>query len=205
MKFQKNQLSLTFLLCSILILTGCGPSVLKIDYQPLPNSDNILASIQPQKIHLLPFTDSREGDIAKTLIGGKQLGEDGVVYDVNSEKPVAEIMHDAVKAELLRSGHSVVDSDGSFTMMGTVETFWLHTDVSEEDWDVIANVAIRLELKNNSSGKSSFFGPYSIKNNELRYIAPADPVMKRIIELAISKIIRQMSSDNNIASALSIK
>jgi hypothetical protein len=189
------------------ISIGCS-SPLNIKYNPLENPDNHLASILPVKIKLADFVDKRDNTQDATLIGEKRTGVQVGRFDVRSAQPVNEIFRDAMKAELIRSGHTVVDENENILIKGELKYFWLKINVNSEDgstvsdWDVIAEIKIFLEVVNISTGKSGMLGPYYAKSSEKRFLEPDDTVMQRVFESSLSELMKSINSDTKLATAL---
>ncbi len=187
-----------------IVFSGCA-TVLKLDYNPAPNPDNLLSSAAPVKIKILDFEDKREDKATSELIGGVKRAYVAPIDDVLSDRPVTELIREAVRTELTRNGHSVVDSGEDFTVSGEVKTFWLHTDITAdepEEWDVICEIKLVLELGTPDSGHSKFVGPYAGKNIESRFMQPDATVFKRVVEAALSDMFKKMSSDANLVNIL---
>ncbi len=186
------------------VVSGCT-TVLKVDYKPLPNPDNVLASVSPVRVKVLPFVDKREDRAESTLIGGVKRAAIAPVDDVLAERSVNDIIGDAVKAELTRNGHSVVESNEEVTVTGEIKTFWLYTDITSDapnDWDVIGEVKILMQIKRPGTGDASFVGPYFGKKIERRFIQPDKSIYKMVVDAALSDMIKKMSSDTKLASEL---
>jgi uncharacterized lipoprotein YajG len=207
MKMIVRHLCIISLLLAVIIISGCA-APLQIQYVPMENPDNHLASIPPLMIKLSYLVDKRESTEQATLVGEKLTGTNVGREDVTSEESVFEIIREAMKSELTRSGHTVTDINDDINMKGELKHFWLKTDINSENgvdvdsWDVIAEIKILLEIENIRSGKSAIFGPYYAKNSERRYLAPNNEVMERVFEGSLSKLIKSVSSDTELASAL---
>ncbi len=207
---MKSNLKISFIVALLFLavtISGCS-SPLSIKYIPLENPDNHLASIPPVKIKLLPILDKRTAAAEETLVGEIKTGARVGREDVKSEKSVLDILHETIKSELSRNGHVMVDENEAVAVKVELKHFWLKTDVNSElghevdDWDVIAEIKIQMEVEDISSGKSAIFGPYYAKNSEKRYLMPDKKSMERIIEGSLSKLMKKMNSDTELASAL---
>ncbi len=206
MKLRSKLLLPGILLFVSVIALGCGGGGLSLKYSPLSNPDNVLTSVSPTKIKLLHFTDNRKGGVESTLVGGMQRNINGPVYDIKSQKGVAETIYEAIKSEMVRNGHKIVDSDEDIVMKGEIKTFWLRTEPNENNVDLIGEIAILVEVVNPDTGSSTFLGPYNSENREKRFLSPdSSSVMDRVLSTALSKLIKVMSSDAKLASALASK
>lgn len=207
MKRYLNMSSIIMSLLIAIVISGCA-APLTIKYLPLENTDNHLASLSPVRIKLLPLVDKRINTKEEELIGKVKTGINVGIKDVKSSQPVLEILFDTMHAELTRNGHIVVNENEDIIMKGELKHFWLKTNVNSEDghnlddWDVIVEMKILLEAVNAGTGKSMIFGPYYAKNSEKRYLMPDDRTMTRVFEGALSKLMKRMNSDTELASAL---
>jgi hypothetical protein len=189
------------------VLTGCV-TVLTLDYSPVESPDNVLGSVAPVKIKLTPFADKRESAGDPKLIGGVKRAVIAQVEDVLSENGIPDVIHSALSEEFARNGHSIVDSDEDFIVGGEIRTFWLYTDITADapnEWDVIAEIKIFMEVVNASTGDAALAGPYSGKNMELRFIVPDGTIYTRVVEAAMSDMLRNMNSDTGLATMLGKK
>lgn len=204
MRFRSKLLLIIAVVSLSFAVLGCART-LKLQYNPLPDTKNLLASVSPMKIKLVDFTDKREEGIDSKLIGGIQEKVGSIITDIQSDRAVFEIIRDALKAELIRNGHTVVDDDEDIVLKGEIKTFWLKTEVTKEDWDVIGEIEVLVEVLNSAAGGSSFIGPYYAKTIEKRYLIPGNSVMTRILEKSLSKLMQQIRSDSDLATALGKK
>jgi uncharacterized lipoprotein YajG len=202
MRFKSKIILLIMLIPISVFIFGCGPAILKLEYKPLPDPDNLLASVAPVKIKLLNFEDKRDGDVDSEFIGRVRTRVNAPRKEVKSKGPVSEIIREAVKSELTRNGHSVVENNEDIVMKGEIKAFWIKTAVTSEEWDVSGKIEISIEVVNSVTAHSTFVGPYTATDREKRFIEPGDTVLKRILETSLSQLMQKMSSDTNLANAL---
>lgn len=204
MRLKSNTLSIILLISISVAFFGCE-TALKLKYRPLTDPANLLASVSPVRIKLLNFEDKREREAELILVGERQSRAYGKKYDVKSERPVSRVILEALKTELIQNGHNVVDNDETITIKGEIKTFWLETEVTPEQWDVIGEIQVLIEVVNSDTGSSTFLGPYSARNNEVRFLNPDNSILERVLSETLSKLIRQINSDAKFASALGKK
>src|SRR5262245_63065307 len=106
-------------LVALATLGGCA-SALDVGYHGLDANRTLLASVPPRRVVVGPVTDRR---MDLTRIGAKP--ENGKA--IWTARPVAEIVREALVAELTTNGHAVVPSDGDIRLAADVEDFWLDT------------------------------------------------------------------------------
>lgn len=204
MRLRSKSLFIIMVISLSIAVLGCART-LQLKYKPFPDTNNLLASVSPMKIKLMDFTDKREGNVEPGLIGGIQEKPGAIITHIQSDRTVSEIVRDALKAELVRNGHSVVDDNEDIVMKGEIKTFWLRTEVTKENWDVIGEIEVMVEVLHAGTGNSAFLGPYYAKTIERRYLVPANSVMTRILEKSLSKLMQQIRSDSKLATALEKK
>ncbi|MBI4842966.1 MAG: hypothetical protein HY809_01390 [Nitrospirae bacterium] len=186
-----------------IIISGCGAGTLSLKHEPLPGGDNLLAAVPSARIKLLSFIDSREGHPGPELAGGIQRNVGGPVYDIMSERPVPEVVHEALKTELIRSGHKIVEDNEDFSVKGEIKTFWLRTEPAPDYVVLRAEAALLLEVINSGSGSSSILGPYNSMNMETRFIGSDDSsVSERILVKALGILMQKIGADSQFATAL---
>jgi hypothetical protein len=201
-----NRLLTIILLFISFITLGCAAGTINIKHEPVSSPDNLLTSVSPMKVKLIDFTDKREGRPDATLVGGIQRKPYGAIYDVKTDRTVQKIIREALRSELTRNGHSVVEDKEDIVIRGEIRTFWLDSKPTPKFVDVIGNTEILVEIVNPDTGKSTFLGPYSGKNTQRRFMNPdADSVMQAILGTALSEMMQKMSSDVEFASALGKK
>jgi hypothetical protein len=183
------------------IVSGCK-TVLNLKYEPLPNPGNRLASVTPMKIKLLDFEDKREKAAKPEIIGKKAKKSGGKKGDVFSHKPCTEIIKEAIRTELSRNGHQVVDDNEDIIIKGEVNRFWVTLDLNRDQWDVMSRMDIHLNIINSSTGESTLLGPYHGGDGETTFDYPIDAILERALDAALGKLIKQVSSDVYLERAL---
>lgn len=204
---MNTKLKIRFLIILITISTftlGCE-TALQLKYRPLSNPDNLLASVSPIKIRLLNLEDNRKGSPESTLVGERQMRVESQKLDVMSKRPVSEVIINALRSELIKNGHSVIEDNEDLSIKGKIQTFWLKTDVTPGEWDVIGEIKVLIEVVNSSTGESTLLGPYSARNNEVRSMNPEIIILDRVLSGTLSKLVKKISLDTKFASALAKK
>ncbi len=184
------------LICSSVCITGCvGNETVKLDYKQPERAESLLTSVHSVRIKLLNFEDKRAGQIDPVLIGNRQAAFGVQMGAVFSDRPVFEIIRLAVKTELVRSGHIIVDENEDITIKGEIRTYWVSTDVTILYWDVIGEVSIVLEVKKADSESFTKLDPYNGRNVERTYFNPSVAIMKRVLGGSLDKVMQTMSAD----------
>lgn len=190
----------------IFLLTACAGNItVKPDYQPQTKADTPLASVPALKIKLLNFEDKREQRTEAILIGRRQAAFGVPMGDVFSDRPIFEIIRDAVKTELIRNGHSIVADNEDISMKGEIRKFWVGTEVTALYWDVIGEVSIVIEVKRSTDSTPILLGPYSGKNVERTYINPSEEIVTRVLMKSLEGVMSSMSSAPELVKMLGTK
>ena len=187
-----------------LTLAGCGGHVaLKIDHTPPQEPTGALASIAPTAIKVLDFADQRPG--MKPLLLGKRYDSKQVpAGNVTIQRPVSEIVTEAVRAELAAAGHRLVADGEEVVVSGVIKDFSVNTpSVSTLTWDVVAQVGLVVEIKSAATGATLITGTYVTKATARTYINPNDKLIKSTLERALGEAMKMIRSDDAIARHLS--
>jgi len=147
---------------------------------------------------IVKFQDVRYGKDKPEIIGHREAAFGVSMGDVQVERPISEIVHDAFSRELINNGYSIVNTDETFTITGKILTFWVGTDVTALYWDVYGEVRIEIEVKK-ANGEIIKIGPYYSKNIERTYTNPSVPIMERVLLASINEVIRKILSDKDFA------
>jgi len=204
---MKNKASLFSVLSFIVIfLTACSSNItVKPDYQPQTKIDTPLATVPASKIKLLNFEDKREPRTVAIMIGRRTAALGMSLGDIFSARPIFDIIRDAVKTELIRSGYGIVTDNEDFSMKGQILKFWVATDVTALYWDVIGEISIVVEVKRPTVGTPVLLGPYSGNNVERTYINPSGEIVTRVLDKSLEGVMSSMNSDPELVKVLSTR
>ena len=190
----------------VIFLTACGGNItVKPDYQPQTKRDTPLATVPASKIKLLNFEDKREPRTVAIMIGHRTAALGTSLGDLFSARPIFDIIRDAVKTELIRSGHSIVTDNEDFSMKGQILKFWVATDVTALYWDVIGEISIAVEVKRPTVGTPVLLGPYRGNNVERTYINPSGEIVTRVLDKSLEGVMSSMNSDPELVKVLSTR
>ena len=197
-----------FSVCIALLaaLTACSGNItVKPDYQPQTKIDTPLATVPASKIKLLNFEDKREPRTVAIMIGRRTAALGMSLGDIFSARPIFDIIRDAVKTELIRSGYGIVTDNEDFSMKGQILKFWVATDVTALYWDVIGEISIVVEVKRPTVGTPVLLGPYSGNNVERTYINPSGEIVTRVLDKSLEGVMSSMNSDPELVKVLSTR
>jgi uncharacterized lipoprotein YajG len=192
-----------FLVFSCVILSACaGTATLNLKYQPSTDTKNLLAFVPPLRVKVLNFADKRTEQQEAILIGGRQAAFGMPMGDVYSDRPIFDIIREAMEAELTRSGHSIVADNEDIILGGEITTFLVGTDVTVLYWDVVGEVTITVKVKTSEDDTPVVLGPYGGKEIERTYVNPSVAIMERVLGASLTQVMNQMNSDKELITAL---
>ena len=134
MKFLSSLMRTLILSGMIFLLLGCiGNKTIQITpVQPVvPESP--LSTTSAAKIKVYNFLDARQGKLDPYLIGHNALANfsssdtKADMHSVYNERPVFEIVTEAVKSEFTRNGYKIVQENEDFSVKGRIDQFWVKT------------------------------------------------------------------------------
>ncbi|WP_373498054.1 YajG family lipoprotein [Desulfococcus sp.] len=193
------------LLCGLVaaLLTSCaGNMIVRPDYHPPLRADAPLAAVPKLKVRLLDFADRREPPMDASRVGRRETSGVMPMVDVFSERPVSDIVRDAVWTELVRNGHRIVTSDEDVTMQGDIHGFWVGTETTGPAWDVSGEVSIAFRVTYPAAGSPTVIRSYTGKNVERTYLTPGKEIMARPLVKSLADVMTSMSSDRELMAAL---
>ena len=180
---------------SCLLLDCGGTSTLKLGYRPSEGEKGLLSSLPSKKIKVLPFTDKRMPQMESIKIGSREAALSVPMGEVYAERPVFEIVRDAVQTEFARNGHLVVGDNEYVSIRGEIRAFSVGTSVTLVYWDVIGNVSFTLEAKKAGVASPVTLGPFEGKQVERTYVYPSAEIMERVTGGSLDNAIKAMGSD----------
>jgi hypothetical protein len=196
MRGRNAAVAVIALLGSCLLLSGCGgTSTLKLGYKPSEGEKGLLASLPSKTVKVLPFSDKRQPQMESIKIGSREAAFAVPMGEVYAERPVFEIVRDAVQTEFARNGHLVVGDNESVSIRGEIRAFSVGTSVTLVYWDVIGNVSFTLEAKKAGDAPAVTMGPFEGKQVERTYVYPTAEIMERVTGGALDNAVRKMGSD----------
>jgi len=199
MKKSTNKYLYFSIITLFLFTSGCvsfGTSTLRLNYESLTNTKS--TNSPAPNIRLLNFQDVRDGKNEPEIIGHRQAALGVSMGDVQVERPIFEIVHNAFSRELMQNGYSIVNTGEDFTIAGKILNFWVGTDVTALYWDVYGEVRIEIEVEN-TNGETTKVGPYYAKNVERTYTNPSVPIMERVLLASLKEVIGKVLSDKEFA------
>jgi hypothetical protein len=131
---------------ALVAVGGCGTgATLDVRYPDEATRPAVLTSAPPRRVAVAPVVDGR--------VDGSRIGswpkDDGAIV---TRRPVAEIVHGAIVAELGKNGHGVVADAPDLAMATTVEAFSLDTMRTYPGRQYLGRVVIAVTVTDGRSG-----------------------------------------------------
>jgi uncharacterized lipoprotein YajG len=211
MKFLSPVVKILTLGVMVLVLLGATKeSGVTIHISPGQSvgPESAVSATPAAKIKVSNFQDGRTGNLDPYVIGREARGSDNVLQDmyiqtIYSDRPVFEIVTEAVKSELMRKGYRIVQENEDFSIKGKIVHFWANTSYKlATAWDVAGEVAFTVEVNWPGQKVFSMLGPYNGKKVEHRAMLPTMRKVKQVLEGALVEAIQAMSSDPNLTKTL---
>jgi uncharacterized lipoprotein YajG len=197
----------------IFLLLGCtGNKTIQITPGKPVVPESPLSTTSAAKIRVYNFLDARQGQFDPYLIGHSVLtkyctsdakADIGSVYN---ERPVFEIVTEAIKSEFTRNGYKIVQENEDFSVRGRIYQFWVKTPFVMMGilTDAVGEVTLTIEVSRLGQKVVNRLGPYNGRKVERTFI-PSPETFKQVMTGALMDTIREMSSDPNLRNVLTNK
>lgn len=180
-------------------LSGCafGDAHLDIAYDSNKAIAGPLTTVPPQQVTIAKFTDSRP---EPELIGYKRNGYGQHTADIKPNKPVSEIVQDAVTA-VFRKGGNTIGDHGTIIVSGDIKTFWFDSKVNFWTIEFMAKSAIHLVVRDATDSSVIYENDYTGSYNE-ESTGGLEKTWQKVLNEALAKMCENISLDIDLANAL---
>ena len=184
-------------LAVLLIAGGCAASIdtLDVGYPAAGVNRAMLGSITPLRIGISPIVDRRvdAGRIGSAPPDGKSIV---------TSRPVSDIVHDALAAEIGKNGHTLIDTETDAVLTAEVDEFWLDIVPGYPDTHYVGKVAIAVAVVNGRTGERLLARRYiGIRR---QHAGPESPDVRReVMDTALARTMRDLATDRELVGALS--
>jgi uncharacterized lipoprotein YajG len=179
-----------------LAVGGCaGSSSLDVGYPAAGARRAMLASVPPLRIEVTPIVDRR--------IDARRIGsEPDQGKSITTNRPVSDIVRDALVTELGTNGHAVVDAGQDATLTGEVDEFWLDIVPGYPDFHYVGRVALAVAVVNARTGERVVTRRYVGIRRQ-----PGQPdsaeARRAVMDTALARTMRDLATDRELVAALS--
>ena len=174
------------------VLAGCA-SGLDVGYPETSANPALLAAAAPQRVALGPVTDRR---LDRTRIGARPTNG----KPIETSRPVADIVRDALAVELARNGHVVVPEGGDLRVTADVEDFWLETPRRDATTQYVGRVAIALAVADGRSGDTLLLRRY-VGIKRLQAESDAKDAWRVVMDTALARTMHDVATDPAVRPA----
>ena len=184
------------LVLSAMLASGCrsGSSGLDVRYPESGAHRAMLASIAPRRIEIGAVTDSR---MDTGRIGQRPKSGANIVTD----RPVTDIVREALAVELGTNGHAVVADKKDAVLVASVDEFWLDVVVGYSTTQYVGKVAIGLAVADGRSGDTLVTRRYvGIKRQQAD--ADSQTVWRQVMDAALARTMHDLATDPDVVAAL---
>jgi Uncharacterized lipoprotein len=134
-------------------------------------------------------------------IGYKRNGYGMKTADIVTQKPVPEIVREAVTAEFSKNGHATAAKTPELVLAGEVNTFWFDTQINFWSVEFMGTVSVDLNLTDGQTGASVLARKYQGHFNE-KSLGGLNATWERVMNAALALMIEEMSTDMKLLEAL---
>ncbi len=146
-----GRLATLSLLPLLLFAAGCAFTDAKVNvgYTEALASRGPLSTVPARQVEIGPIEDKRpETD----KIGYKRNGFNQKTAKIETEKPVAEIVREALAAELTKNGHQIVSAPYDVHMSVEIAEFWFEMSIGFFTVDFVGTTSVVLKAQDPKTG-----------------------------------------------------
>lgn len=184
----------------LFFIGGCAYTQANLDvaYNPEKTREGPLSSLKPLNIEIKEFLDKRpETD----KIGYKRDGFGQKAAKIVTKKPVTQIVREAFVAAFKKNGHLIASGNKDISISGAITTFWFDTEMHFWTVEFMGTVSVDLKVVNGKTGEVLLTRTYEGHYNE-KSTGGLQKTWERVINTALERIVRQVSTDPKLLKAL---
>jgi uncharacterized lipoprotein YajG len=186
-------------LVAALALGGCALTTATLDLGA-PGTDaprGPLAAVPAMDVAVGPFVDKRS---ETAVVGYKRNGFGNRMGAIKSNKPVSDLVREAVATEFSRHGHRV-GADSRTALEGEITTFWTDGQIGFATIDLLGSISITLAAIDRSTGARLYSRSYHAEHTETVMFG-TDGALERALNRAMEKLVRDVASDIGLLRVL---
>jgi hypothetical protein len=134
-------------------------------------------------------------------IGYKRNGFNQKTAKIQTDKPVPEIVREALTIELAKNGHIVGGAEDNLALSGRVEEFWLDISMGIFTIDYVATTRLALTLVDRKSGQTLHSRTYRGYHKETA-MGGLEGTWEQVTRNALQQMMREIGTDQRLAQAL---
>jgi hypothetical protein len=179
----------------LLAAGGCATRTIDVGYPAASTNRALLAGVAPRRIVVAPVGDRRAetSRIGVTPEGGKAIV---------TASPVAEIVRNALVAEVGTNGHEVVSGPGDVVLSAEVQEFSLDAIGRSASTQYIGRVAIALAVADGRTGQRLLTRRY-VGIRRQTGEADAKSAWRDVMDVALARTMHDVATDPELALTIS--
>jgi uncharacterized lipoprotein YajG len=187
------------LLLALALQTACAFTQADLDVRldPATARRGPLSEARALQLEFADFSDTR---IDRERIGYKKNGFGQNTADIQTLKPVTEVVREAVQATFEANGHAVAKG-GALRVDGEVTQFWFDTQMNFWTMEFMGTVGCKLKVTNAASGALIHEGEYLGHYNE-KSAGGYEKSWQRVMNLAVARLAETIALDSKLSDAL---
>lgn len=181
-----------------LALQGCALTDAELDVGHDPNvvNEGPISDAESRVFMVTGLEDAREDQVR---IGYKKNGFGQNTADITTQRPVTDIIQQALDHAIVSNGHSL-GSDG-ILISGKVNQFWIDVDVNFSHIEMICNIETDLLFKDSTLGAVFYTNTYRGSFREKKQIA-TESNYREVVQGAVQALIDEIAFDEDLADAI---
>lgn len=197
---MKIRVTLLVLMWLSLTLGGCAftQANLNVAYDDAKAAKGPLSNVPARRLAIGEFKDVRP---ERDKIGYKRNGYGMKTADIVTQKPVTDIVRQAVSAEFSKNGHRISGDAPEFVLAGEITTFWFDMQVNFWSVEFMGTVAVDFSVADGKSGAALATRKYQGHFNE-KSLGGLDSTWERVMNTALALMIEEMSTDTKLLEML---
>ena len=180
-------------LAVLMILGGCT-AALDVRYPEAVANPTLLASVTPRRVAVGPVADRR---MDQSRIGVRLDKGDAI----ETTRPVADIVREALAVELTRNGHAIVADHADVSIAADVEDFWIDMAGHDATTQFVGRVALAVAVREGASGRTLFTRRYAGIRRGYGVVDSRD-TWREAIETALARTLRDLATDRDLVAAV---
>ena len=192
--------ALLFALLVPVLLSGCAftDAKVKVGYAEAGASRGPLSTVASRRVEVGTFADKRpETD----RIGYKRNGFNQKTAKIESQKPVPEIIREALAAELAKNDHRPGASDPELVFSGEIAEFWFDMSVGFATIDFVGTTSIALNVRDAKTGTVVLSRTYRGYHKETA-MGGLEGTWEHVMNTALAAMMREIGTDMRLVQAL---
>jgi hypothetical protein len=179
----------------VLALGGCATRTIDVGYPAANANRALLAGVAPRRIVVAPVSDRRADTsrIGVTPEGGKPIV---------TSSPVADIVREALAAEVASNGHQVVSGPGDVVLSADVQEFSLDALDRSASTQYVGRVAIALAVADGRTGQRLLTRRY-VGIRRQTGEADAKSAWRDVMDVALARAMHDVATDPELALTIS--